>query len=59
MDDLHEELKSLFAAYIRETEEFEQRHTKVSAVRARKALQDLKRLIPSRRAEIQEKKNNT
>lgn len=45
--------------YVRESEKFEQEGVKVSAVRARQALNDLKTLITERRKEIQEKKTRT
>ena len=58
MSDLHEQIKLTFAIYIRETEKFEQEGVKVSAVRARQALLDLKDLIIARRQEIQDKKKD-
>ena len=57
MTDLHEELKALFATYLRESDKFDS-GVKVSAVRARQALNDLKALIPERRKEIQEQKKD-
>jgi hypothetical protein len=58
MSDLHEQLKLTFSIYLKEIEEFESKGKKVSAVRARKALQDLKPLIIARRQEIQDQKND-
>jgi hypothetical protein len=58
LSDLHEQIKLTFAIYVRETEKFEQEGVKVSAVRARQALLDLKDLIVERRKEIQEKKKD-
>jgi len=58
MSDLHEQLKLTFSIYLKEIEEFESKGKKVSAVRARKALQDLKPLIIARRQEIQDQKIN-
>jgi hypothetical protein len=58
MSDLHEQLKLTFSIYLKEIEEFETKGKKVSAVRARKALQDLKTLITTRRQEIQDQKND-
>lgn len=58
MSDLHEQIKLTFAIYVRESEKFEQEGVKVSAVRARQALHDLKTLIVERRREIQEKKKD-
>lgn len=59
LSDTHEQLKILFALYVRESEKFENEGVKVSAVRARQALNDLKILITERRKEIQEKKTRT
>jgi hypothetical protein len=58
MSDLHEQLKLTFSIYLKEIEEFEKKGKKVSAVRARKALQDLKTLIVARRQEIQDQKTD-
>lgn len=58
MSDLHEQLKLTFSIYLKEIEEFNSKGKKVSAVRARKALQDLKPLITARRQEIQDQKND-
>lgn len=55
MSNLHEEIKLTFAIYLKEVEDFE-KGKKVAAVRARKALTDLKNLITERRKEIQEEK---
>lgn len=57
MSEIHEKLKIAFALYVQETERFEEKGVKVSAVRARQALNELKTLIPLRRKEIQDKKN--
>lgn len=59
MSELHEKIKVTFAIYLKEVEEFETKGRKVSAVRARKALQDLKALIVERRKEIQEEKDDS
>ena len=53
---LHEELVFAFNTYIKEYENFEKNGVKVSAIRARKALQDLKNLSTERRKEIQQQK---
>lgn len=58
MTELHEQLKVTFAIYMKEIDEFESKGKKVSAVRARKALQDLKQLITDRRKEIQNQKES-
>lgn len=59
LSELHDEIKVAFATYIKEVELFEEKGVKVAAARARKALNDLNKLIPQRRKEIQEKKINT
>lgn len=58
MSDLHEELKVAFATYLKEVETFETQGVKVAAVRARKALGDMHKIITARRKEIQEQKVN-
>ncbi len=58
MSDTHEQLKLAFAIYLQESEKFEQKGVKASAVRARQALHDMKELIIQRRKEIQEKKTD-
>lgn len=58
MSEVHEQLKIAFAIYLQESEKFEQKNVKSSAVRARQALQDMKDLISLRRKEIQEKKTD-
>ena len=58
MSDTHEQLKLAFAIYLQETEKFEQKGVKASAVRARQALHEMKELIIQRRKEIQEKKTD-
>ena len=56
MSDTHEQLKLLFSVYLLECEKFEDKGIKVSAVRARQTLNEIKSLIPIRRQEIQEQK---
>lgn len=56
MSDTHEQLKLTWAIYLRESEKFDEDSVKVSAVRARQALHDMKELLVIRRREIQEKK---
>jgi hypothetical protein len=58
VSDTHEQLKLAFAIYLQETEKFEQKGVKASAVRARQALHEMKELIIQRRREIQEKKTD-
>jgi predicted secreted Zn-dependent protease len=59
LSELHEELKLAFATYLKEVEQFEDKGVKVAATRARRALNELSKLITARRKEIQEKKINT
>ena len=59
LTDTHEKLKIAFSLYLQETEKFEVKGIKASAVRARQALNDLKYLVIERRREIQDKKKET
>lgn len=59
MTETHEQLKLAWAIYLQETEKFEVKGVKASAVRARQALNDMKDLITERRKEIQDKKKDT
>ena len=56
--NLHEQIVEAFNAYISESENFEDKGVKVAGTRARKALGELGKLAKSRRAEIQDQKNN-
>tara|TARA_Y100000004_G_C8586053_1_gene274437 strand:+ start:112 stop:297 length:186 start_codon:yes stop_codon:yes gene_type:complete len=51
-----DEIRSQFEAYIEENEKFTDKGIKASATRARKALQELGKLIKARRKEILEEK---
>jgi hypothetical protein len=55
---IHEEIVQAFNNYLKEAETFEEKGVKAAAARARKALGDLGKLSKSRRAEVQDKKNN-
>jgi len=55
---LHEEIVQAFNNYLKEAETFDGKGVKAAATRARKALGELGKLSKTRRAEIQEKKNN-
>lgn len=55
MRNLHEDMKVAFAIYLKESDDFET-GKKIAGQRARKALQELSRLIVQRRKEIQDKK---
>ena len=57
--NLHEQIVESFNSYIAESESFDDKGVKVAGTRARKALGDLTKLAKARRAEIQDKKNNT
>ena len=59
LSEIHEQLKTAFAIYVKESEKFEEQGVKVSAQRARQALNEIKQLIVERRKEIQEKKAQT
>ena len=51
-----EQMKEHFDSFIAENEKFTEKGVKASATRARKALQELSKLIKSRRKEILEEK---
>ena len=51
-----DEIKSQFETYLQENEKFAEKGVKASATRARKALQELGKLIKARRKEILEEK---
>jgi hypothetical protein len=55
---LHDEIVQADNNYLAEAETFEQKNVKAAAARARKALGDLGKLTKTRRAEIQDKKND-
>ena len=57
--NLHEQIVEAFNTYISESENFEDNGVKVAGTRARKSLGELTKLAKSRRAEIQDKKNNS
>ena len=57
--NLHEQIVESFNSYLKEAESFDTNGVKVAGTRARKALGDLGKLAKARRAEIQEKKNNS
>ena len=57
--NLHEQIVESFNSYISESESFDDKGVKVAGTRARKALGGLTKLAKARRAEIQDKKNNT
>ena len=51
-----DEIKSQFETFLEENDKFAEKGVKASATRARKALQELGKLIKSRRKEILEEK---
>lgn len=55
---IHEQIETEMALYLAESANFENKGVKASAARARKALGNLGKLTKTRRAEIQDKKNN-
>lgn len=54
----HEQIIEQYETYLKENEAFETKGVKAAAARARKALGEIGKLTKTRRAEIQEKKNN-
>ena len=54
----HEQIIETFNTYLVEAESFDTKGVKAADTRARKALGELGKLAKSRRAEIQDKKNN-
>ncbi len=58
MSEIHTQIVEQYETYLAERENFEEKGVKASAARARKALGEIGKLAKSRRAEIQEKKNN-
>ncbi len=58
MSEIHTQIVEQYETYLAEQENFEEKGVKASAARARKALGEIGKLAKSRRAEIQEKKNN-
>lgn len=54
----HEQIVEQYETYLKEHESFETKGVKAAAARARKALGEIGKLAKTRRAEIQEKKNN-
>ena len=54
----HDEILALVESYIKESDSFETKGNKAAATRARKALGQIGKLSKTRRAEIQDKKNN-
>jgi len=55
---IHEEIVQAYQNYLAEHATFEEKGVKAAAARARKALGDLGKLTKTRRAEIQDKKND-
>lgn len=58
MSEIHNKIVDAIDSYLEENAKFEEKGVKAAAVRARKALMDLKNLATDRRKEIQDKKNN-
>ena len=56
--EFHTQIVKQYETYLSENQNFEEKGVKASAARARKALGEIAKLAKSRRAEIQEKKNN-
>lgn len=60
MDNIntHEEMTKEWLTYLEENEKFEKKNVKAAAARARKALNELRKLAATRRKEITETKNS-
>ena len=58
MSEFHSQIVEQYETYLSEHQNFEEKGVKASAARARKALGEIGKLAKSRRAEIQDKKNN-
>ena len=58
MSEIHDQILVEVRTYCSESERFEEKGVKACAARARKALGNISKLVKSRRAEIQEKKNS-
>ena len=58
MSEFHSQIVEQYETYLAEHQNFEEKGVKASAARARKALGEIGKLAKSRRAEIQDKKNN-
>jgi hypothetical protein len=56
--NLHEQIVHEFNSYLKEAELFDEKDVKAAAVRARKALGEIGKLVKDRRKEIQERKND-
>lgn len=59
MDNIntHEAMTTEWLTYLEENEKFEQKNIKAAAARARKALNEIRKLAATRRKEITETKN--
>lgn len=57
MTDTHESIRENFEHYIAENAKFTEKGVKVAGTRARKALNEIGKLVKVRRKEIQEAKN--
>ena len=58
MSEFHDQIVEQYETYLSEHQNFEEKGVNASAARARKALGEIGKLAKSRRAEIQDKKNN-
>ena len=57
MNETHEAMGKAWATYLEENEKFASKGVKAAAGRARKALNDIRKLAAARRKEITEAKN--
>lgn len=54
----HDQIIAAYESYLEENQSFEEKNNKAAAARARKALAEIGKLAKTRRAEIQDRKNN-
>lgn len=54
---IHEQIVEQYENYLQEAASFDEKNVKAAATRARKALGEIGKLAKSRRAEIQERRN--
>lgn len=54
---IHEQIVEQYENYLKEAASFDEKNVKAAATRARKALGEIGKLAKSRRAEIQERRN--
>lgn len=58
MESVHNQIVALFEQYVEENEKFETKGNGAAGTRARKALNEIGKLVKVRRKEIQDSKND-